>query len=212
MNQSSKPNSEPRAADGQAPVIAPNLSAELRENYERLQEDLRQAHELAANLESQLAGKSKEVLHLKFLFQQTKTHLGHMQDSIIAMRKERHKLANEAMRAMRLDVTIGLVTVERDRLKHELGAVCESLVAEQAKKAPPRDKRDDRIAELTFELMKLRQKLAELRDAAPTATKAANEVPPITLPEKSSGRDVAYDASELEIFPTEPTPLRRAKA
>jgi septal ring factor EnvC (AmiA/AmiB activator) len=194
-----------------AAVIAPNLSAQLRENYDAVEEDLRQANDLTAELEPQLAGKSKEVLHLKFLFQQTKAHLGHMQDSIVAMRKERHKLANDAMRAMRLEMTVGVVTAERDRLKAELEGVLEGLALENAKKALTFDKRDHHIAELTFELMKLRQELAELRRTNPPAVPRVPE-PQRPMPLKTSAGGDAWSEAEMEIIPTERVPGGRGKA
>src|SRR2546430_841510 len=100
MNQPAKssPQQPGKKSDAVLPVN-PNLSTALREDYDAVQDDLRQAREFALNLELQLAGKSKELLHLKFLLEQTKSHLGHLQDGIIAMRKERHKLANTALRA-----------------------------------------------------------------------------------------------------------------
>ena len=94
--------------------VNPNLSATLRENYDTVQEHLLQAKEVAENLEMQLAGKSRQMLHLKFLLDQTKAHLGHLQDSVVAMRTERHKLANDAMRAMGLDIMLVHCQSQRD--------------------------------------------------------------------------------------------------
>jgi chromosome segregation ATPase len=193
--------------------VNPSLSASLRENYEAVQEDLRQANELAANLENQLAGKSKEALHLKFLFEQTKAHLGHMQDGIVAMRMERHKLANEAMRAMGLDLMLARVTAERDRLKNELDGVIEALTTQNSEKSLHFDKRDHRIAELTFEVMKLRQEMEELRRNTPRP----NPVAPVPRerPLKTSAEEFMKDEAEtdgLEIVPTERVGGRSAKA
>jgi chromosome segregation ATPase len=221
MNQTPEPNREwpetgqQMPADAMVSPVNPSLGAAVTQDYEAVQSDLRSANELAASLESQLAGKSKEVLHLRFLFDQTKTHLAHMQDGIVAMRKERHKLANEAMRAMGLDLMLKRVTAERDRLKVELEGVLEGIAAEKTSQPLRFDKRDHQIAELTFELVKLRAEVAELRKANAAATplappQASQEKP--ARPLKTAAEDEVWEAHELEIIPTERVPGGRAKA
>ncbi|MEO6786596.1 MAG: hypothetical protein ABI318_10725 [Chthoniobacteraceae bacterium] len=196
---------------GAAPCAAsviPSLSASLREDYDAVQEDLRQANETAANLEKQLAGKSRDMLHLKFLFDQTKTHLGHMQDNIVLLRKERHTLANEAMRAKGLDFMLARMTAERDRLKNELEGIIEGLALENAQKGLRFDKRDHRIAELTFEVMNLRQEVEDLRRMNPCLTPVAKPAPPREMPLKTSAQDSMggeCDLNGVEIVPTERT-------
>ncbi len=198
-----------------APPVNPGLGAALSQDYDAVQSDLQHANELAASLESKLAGKSKEVLHLRFLFDQTKTHLAHMQDGIIAMRKERHKLANEAMRAMGLDIMLKRVTAERDRLKIELDGVLEGIAAEKAAQPLRFDKRDHQIAELTFELVKLRAEVADLRKTNPTPSPP--QPPPRTAekeqrPLKTSADHETWEEPEMEIIPTERVAGGRAKA
>ena len=203
---------QPSAAATAAPVY-PSLGAALSEDYDALQTDLRQANELAAKLESQLAGKSKEVMHMRFLFDQTKTHLAHMQDGIHAMRKERHKLANEATRAMGLDIMLKRVASERDRYKAELEGVLEGLAAEKAPQPLRFDKRDRQIAELSFELIKLREEVAALRktNAAPAPPQPpAPAQAHLTL--KTSANHEAWDTNEMEIIPTERVAVGRGKA
>lgn len=202
---------QPSAATPAPPVNA-SLGEVLSENYDAVQADLRQANELATHLESQLAGKSKEVLHLRFLFDQTKTHLAHMQDGIIAMRKERHKLANEAMRAMGLDIMLKRVAAERDRFKAELEGVLEGLAAEKAPQPLRFDKRDHQIADLSFELIKLREEVAALRktNAAQAPPPPTPEKAPRTL--KTSADHTAWDGHEMEVIPTERVANARAKA
>jgi chromosome segregation ATPase len=188
------------------PPVKQSLGAALSENYDALQDDLRQANELAAGLEAQLAGKSKEVMHLKFLFEQTKAHLGHLQDSIVAMRKERHKLANDSMRVTGFELMLARVTAERDRLKKELEGVLEGLAVENAQKGLRFDKRDHQIAELTFELMGLRQELSDLRRMHPRQAPVAPAPPPRSLPLKTSAEDFIRDDAALdgvEVIPTE---------
>ena len=195
-----------------APAVNPSLGAAVTQDYEAVQADLQHANELAAKLESQLAGKSKEALHLRFLFDQTKTHLAHMQDGIIAMRKERHKLANEAMRAMGLDIMLKRVIAERDRLKIELEGVLEGIAAEKTAQPLRFDKRDHQIAELTFELVKLREEVAALRKASPPQPppQRAAEQPPRPL--QTAANHEGWDDHEMEIVPTERVAGSRAKA
>ncbi len=190
--------------------LAPrSIGAALSENYDVVCEDLRQANELTANLGQQLAGKSKELLHLKFLFEQTKAHMGHLQDGIAAMRKERHKLANDSMRAMGLEIMVKRLTAERDRYKTELESILENLAAEKSRQALSFDKRDHQIAELTFELIHARQELEDLRKAAPP--RAETPPPPVSraCPLKTSAVDDSWAEPEpegVEIIATERVP------
>ena len=198
-----------------APTVNPSLGASVAQDYEAVQSDLQHANELAAKLESQLAGKSKEALHLRFLFEQTKTHLAHMQDGIIAMRNERHKLANEAMRAMGLDIMLKRVIAERDRMKNELEGVLEGIAAEKTAQPLRFDKRDHQIAELTFELVKLRTEAAELRKTNKALTPPAPPQAPGDKPAqplKTATDHKVWDVHELEIVPTERVAGIRAKA
>ena len=140
---------------------------------------------------------------MKFLLEQTKSHFGHMQDSVAALRVERHKLANEAMRAQGLDFMLARVTAERDRLKVELDGVLESLATENAQKEQQSlrfDKRDKMIAELTFEVMTLRQQVAELRRANPPPSRVLQPRPLKTSADKERLNDL--DEEGVEVFPT----------
>ena len=104
----------PRAASA-----SQSLGSIVGENCDAVQDDVQQARQAAADLEKQLAGKSREMLHLKYLFDRTKDHLNHLQDNLTQLRKERHKLANDAMRAQGLEMMLARVTAERDRLKSD---------------------------------------------------------------------------------------------
>ena len=192
--------------------VNPSLGAAVTKDYEAVQADLHHAKELTASLGSQLAGKSKEVLHLRFLFDQTKTHLTHMQDGILAMRKERHKLANDSMRAMGLELMLKRVTAERDRLKTELEGVLDGIAAERAAQPLRFDKRDHQIAELTFELIKLREEVATLRKT--NAPQKAPQPPSDRQPKmiKISPDHETWDEHTMEIVPTERVAGVRAKA
>ncbi len=103
-------------APATATLTNPNLSAALRLEYDALLSDVRRAHELCAEFQRQLAGKSSEAADLKELFAKTQSDLFQLQDSIAELREERHRLANEAMRAAALSRKLAEVTVERDRL------------------------------------------------------------------------------------------------
>lgn len=218
MNESTKSSPQQPQAAPQVPAVAVDptvnrsLGAVLSENYDAVQEDLRQANELAASLETQLAGKSKEVLHMRFLFEQTKTHLGHMQDSIVAMRKERHKLANDAMRAMGLELMVKRLTAERDRMKNELDGLIEGLSVQNAERSLTFDKRDRRVAELTFEVMKLRKQVEEYERANPHPFPArALEPRPLKTSAVECMRE-DFQEVDLEIMPTERVAGGRGKA
>lgn len=106
----------------------PNLSAALRLEYDALVNDMRRAQELCAEFQRQLAGKSNEVDEFKELFSKTQTDLFQLQDSITELREERHRLANEAMRAAALSRKLVEVTGERDRLLAEV-AFCKKAPA-----------------------------------------------------------------------------------
>ncbi len=197
------------AANSPAPQAPRSIGVELSENYDVVCEDLRLANELTANLEQQLAGKSKELLHLKFLFEQTKAHMGHLQDGIAAMRKERHKLANDSMRAMGLEIMVKRLTAERDRYKTELESLLENLAAEKSRQALSFDKRDHQIAELTFELIHARQELEDLRRMNPRPAPPPPPAAPRACPLKTSAVDDSWSEPEsegVEIIATERVP------
>lgn len=103
-----------------SPLTNPNLSAALRLEYDALVHDVRRAHELCADFQRQLVGKSHEADEFKELFAKTQHDLFQLQDSIIQLREERHRLANEAMRATALSRKLVEITTERDRLLVEL--------------------------------------------------------------------------------------------
>jgi septal ring factor EnvC (AmiA/AmiB activator) len=215
MNQPTNPSPQqpdgiPAAAD--APLIDRNLSVVLQDDHDAVAEDLRQAKELAATLESQLAGKSKELMHLKFLLEQSKTHLGHMQDGIVAMRKERHKLANTVLRSPVMDLMLARATAERDALRNELNRVLAELAAEKAPKPLQFDERDHQIAELTVQLATLRQEVVELRRKNARPATVAPEPPPTSSPLKTPEEASTWLESAVEIVATERVLGNRAKS
>lgn len=104
------------------PLTNPNLSASLRNEFGALVEDVHRVHELCAEFERQLAGKSTELDEVKELFAKTQKDLVQLQNSVGELRVERHRLANEAMRAVALARKVSEITAERDTLLAEVAA------------------------------------------------------------------------------------------
>lgn len=193
-----QPEADPHAAD--ASPINPSLGATLGEDYEILQDDLRQADEITAGLNEEVAGKSKQLRHLSFLIEQAKAHLGHMQDGIIAMRKERHKLANTVLGAPVMEKMLSRVTAERDQLRNQLNRLLDGNATEDSQNARKEmrfDKRDYQIAELTVELATLRQAMAESKRAG-------------RRPEPDEPSAGMFAEARMEIVATERVAGRRA--
>ena len=95
------------------------LGSSVAADLEAVRNDMEQARELAAEYQRELAGKSNELAALKQLFEKTREHLIQLQTSITKLRDERHRLANEAMRAEALQRKLEQVTAERDLLRAE---------------------------------------------------------------------------------------------
>ncbi len=112
----------PAVISGSATGIGINkeLTASLRADFVALENDLEQANAMTLELHGQLAGKSNEFAHLKHVFEKTSKNLDHLQRDITELREERHRLANEAMKATALEFTLQMITKERDQLKSDL--------------------------------------------------------------------------------------------
>src|SRR4051812_17316931 len=102
----------PTAAVTVPEMVNPKLSANLRADYDALRNDVQQANELAADFQKKLAGKSNEFAILKQVFEKACEDLGRLQAGISELREERHRLANEAMRATALQMKLTKVTDE----------------------------------------------------------------------------------------------------
>src|SRR4030088_2824350 len=89
----------PAEAASSEKLVNPRLSGSLASDHAALQNDLVQAQELAADFQRQLAGKSNDHAQLKQILEKTQVDLAHFQAGIVELRAERHRLANEAMRA-----------------------------------------------------------------------------------------------------------------
>jgi len=105
----------------------PNLGAKLRADCEALKNDVFQSRELAADFQRQLSGKSNEFAALKRVFDEARFHLAKLERDIQELREERHRLANQAMRAVALERML----VERDgqiaQLKREIADFAASV-------------------------------------------------------------------------------------
>ncbi len=163
-------------SDAVAPMspVNPRLSANLRADYEALQNDMEQARELAADFQRQLAGKSNEFAQLKQLFEKTSIDLASLQAGIVELRNERHQLANEAMRAMAFQAKLKKVTEERDHLRVDLEFVRQALAKSAEDIAATRHERDTEFAALVIELVQLKDQLAEARRLLPPTAEARN--------------------------------------
>ncbi len=95
----------------------PNLTGRLTSDYAALQNDLLQARELAGDYQKQLCDKSNDLAGLKVLLERASRDLERLQADIVALREERHRLANAAMRAVALEYKLNAVTEEVKRLR-----------------------------------------------------------------------------------------------
>jgi chromosome segregation ATPase len=152
-----------------------NLGLSAREDSEAMQDDLSKAAEVTACLEGALAGKSREVAHLKRLLEESSARFKRLQETITAIRNERHSLANTAMRVTGLEAALKQMTMERDRLKLERDGVLEGLADEAAGNHLLRfDRSHIQIVELTVQVVKLKGELADLKRELDRYTRTSN--------------------------------------
>ncbi|MGB8355286.1 MAG: hypothetical protein WCD79_15415 [Chthoniobacteraceae bacterium] len=95
----------------------PSLSDNLTAEYTALQNDLEQARCLAVDYQSQLNDKSNDLAVLKLTLERTVRDLEKLNAHILAMREERHRLANECMRVVGLEFKVANLTEELKRLR-----------------------------------------------------------------------------------------------
>src|SRR5580704_15480702 len=153
ISPSSKPEQPveaelPAAEPSPKKLVNPNLTGSLVADHAALENDLLQAQELAADFQRQLAGKSNEHAQLKQILEKTQADLAHFQAGIVELRAERHRLANEAMRATAFQAKLAMVTGERDRLRVDLEVVRIALTKGANETSATLRERDRRIAEL----------------------------------------------------------------
>lgn len=149
------------------PLTNPKLGAALTADYEALHNDMAQAAELAAEFQRRLSEKSNEFALLKQVFEKTRTDLGKLQADIMELRQERHRLANEAMRAQAFEIMLKNMTAERDQLGVELEAMRASLAAARREIAEHAEKPNAVIAKL---LARVESLSAQLTSSTPRAT------------------------------------------
>jgi small-conductance mechanosensitive channel len=177
-------NGASQTMSGTGATTNPKLSATLRAEYEALMNDVSQANQLAADFQSQLAGKSNELAVMKQVFEKTVKDLTLLEASIKELREERHRLANEAMRAQALDFKLADVLSERERLRAELDALRAGGGAKNAD-------RDAEVRRLTLEVLALKQQLANRK-----VGDANVETPSIIAPEVMNAVVTVEDALE----------------
>jgi len=141
--------------------VDPRLTAILQSDYEALQTDMLQINALAADFQKQLAGKSDDFALLNQVFENTREDLAHLHAGIAALRAERHRLANEAMKAEAYRVQLAAVTGERSQLRIDLEVVRRNLASSREEIARSLRQRDKQVADLTVENALLKQKLVE---------------------------------------------------
>ena len=100
----------------------PKLTGNLTAEYEALQNDLQQAKSLAMDYQNQLSDKSNEFAALKLALEKTTADLEKLQSHIVALREERHRLANEVMRVVSLEAKVASLTGELKRLRGQAQA------------------------------------------------------------------------------------------
>jgi len=178
--------------------VNPRLSATLLSDYEALQNDVQQANELAADFQRQLAGKSNDFALLKQVFEKTREDLGHLHAGIAALREERHRLANEAMKAEAYKMKLASVTGERTRLRVDLEVIRNALAALREEMTRSLHQRDKQIADLTVENTQLKQTLleAQRRFAESAQSPSPSPSPAFDAPKCLHSED---DAAQVEI-------------
>ena len=184
-----------------AELVNPRLSANLRADYEALRNDVQQANELAADFQKKLAGKSNEFAILKQVFEKACMDLGHLQAGITQLREERHRLANEAMRATALQMKLTNVTNERDRLRAEMEAMRIALADVTEDRERALRQRDKQIAELTVQVASCKQASVEAlaRSGSHGASRSVEREPKTAASERANitGRATDMEVSQL---------------
>ena len=99
---------------------SPTLGAALQAETAALRNDLDQATQLAAEYQRRLSSKSNDFAALKEMLEKAHSDLNAMQSTIGELRAERHRYANEAMRAIALERRLQKIAQERDLLRGEV--------------------------------------------------------------------------------------------
>jgi hypothetical protein len=116
----------------------------------------------------------------------------------VELRTERHRLANEAMRATAFEAKLMKVTGERDRLRIDLEFIRQALARKGDEMVAQLHERDRRIAELVVEMVGLRQALEEARKGNVAPPVAA--MPAVPTPVTVIRHEVEEEEPVVEIF------------
>ena len=156
------PDTSPPLVSSQKTMQAdPRITKSLGADLEALKNDLQQATDFAGELQNELAMNKNDAAHFKQLFQKTSEDLARMNESILALRRERHEFANEVMIARGQLAKWQRVSDERD----------EALATVQ--------KRDTQVAELTMQIVLLKnsfRQMQETRSAQIVAKRVEEEI------------------------------------
>jgi peptidoglycan hydrolase CwlO-like protein len=194
----------PESAPPTPDAVNPKLTANLRADYEALQNDMQQAQEMAGDFQRQLAGKSNEFAQLKQVFEKTQKDLAHLEVGITELRAERHRLANDAMRAVALEVKLAKVTDERDKLRIEIETLRRTPTKNTADADRALRERDAMIATLVLETEALKKALVAAqstgsRPADGRSRPAETRPPPPARESASSRNQVAANDDFIDI-------------
>lgn len=194
ISENEAPFSSPAAAEPAPISAAPRaLGSSVSADLEALKNDVEQAREMACEYQRQLAGKSNDHALLKSLFEKTQGDLIHLQKGVAQLREERHRFANDAMKATALEMKLERMTRERDQLQSEVQAL-RSVRAYEA---------DERVIQLTREVERLRREVQS--GGAPLEKPSV--VPKVSrAPETISVAfgDEEWDDASITIVPADP--------
>ena len=157
----SRDTSPPLVSSQKTMQVDPRITKSLGADLEALKNDLEQATDFAGELQNELAMNKNDAAHFKQLFQKTSEDLARMNESILALRRERHEFANEVMIARGQLAKWQRVADERD----------EALATVQ--------KRDTQVAELTMQIVLLKnsfRQMQETRSAQIVAKRVEEEI------------------------------------
>lgn len=163
---------EPLPSPGTEPLTDPELTSRLRADQEALANDLALAQELAADFRSQVADKANEVAHLKRLLEQTQANLVRFGKDIAELRAERHRLANEAMKAAAYEMQARRLAAECERLRTE-----NAELRRQSAVTP--GSVDERLAALTRTVERLRASIDSAEAPVPRPPRASSAGRPV---------------------------------
>ena len=148
-----KPDAESVQAEVEKPLVDPKITRSLGADYEALRNDLQQANEFASELQSELAANKNDAAHSRQLFEKTSVDLERLQESILALRRERHELANEVMKARSAEAKLGVAITERDESRAAVAELQQTI-----------EKRDAQVADLSMQIVLLKNAFRQTHD------------------------------------------------